>query len=538
MSDATALRLNAARLETALLHLPPLSHCPDAAVVLDALAGLPDDFAPEQIIAAWPHGHGAPVVWPALLANLGYVVEQGRRAGATRQSAHVVQTFVGAGNEIWVQRHGGAWWRARGREVAAPPPAKRSAMMRLLPRDEDKTGAHALDLAWRRHRGLIVPLLVSSLLVQALGVLVPLFIMVVYDHVIDGHAPVGYAGMLCGLVAVLGVESTLRHLRGRLLARLGVRGSSLVANLVVGHLLHLPAALLERVAISSQLSRLRGLDIIRDIATSPLVMGLLDLPFVLLVLLAMAFIGGVLAWVPLVLVLGYGMLIAALAPWVKRVMVRQARAQEERQDLVLEACLHAAPLRADGLAEQWLERLRDSGRAAIETSEEGTHQQHVLEVLTQVGSSIAGLSTLAAGVALVQDGLMTAGALVAVMMLVWRMLAPLSLLCTSLPRLIQIRQTVKQLNALLAVAPETAPLAVVPMPQMAPAQLRGELEFHRVGLRYTRDNAPVFSNLSFRARAGEVVAIMGYNGSGKSSLLKLVMGFYPPAGGRGAAGRG
>ena len=59
-------------------------------------------------------------------------------------------------------------------------------------------------------------------------------------------------------------------------------------------------------------------------------------------------------------------------------------------------------------------------------------------------------------------------------------------------------------------------------------KMRGELSFSKVGLRYTSDTDPVFSGLSFDLKPGQILAVTGGNGSGKSTILKLINGLYNP----------
>ncbi|MBA3937057.1 MAG: ABC transporter ATP-binding protein [Planctomycetes bacterium] len=60
---------------------------------------------------------------------------------------------------------------------------------------------------------------------------------------------------------------------------------------------------------------------------------------------------------------------------------------------------------------------------------------------------------------------------------------------------------------------------------------RGELAFEQVDFAYTAD-APVLRQVSFSARPGQVVAILGATGSGKTSLMGLIPRFYDPTAGR------
>lgn len=56
-------------------------------------------------------------------------------------------------------------------------------------------------------------------------------------------------------------------------------------------------------------------------------------------------------------------------------------------------------------------------------------------------------------------------------------------------------------------------------------RLRGDIEFNAVGFEYVQDN-PVLHDISFRAEPGQVVALMGPTGAGKTSLMNLLPRFY------------
>ena len=61
--------------------------------------------------------------------------------------------------------------------------------------------------------------------------------------------------------------------------------------------------------------------------------------------------------------------------------------------------------------------------------------------------------------------------------------------------------------------------------------VRGEIVFEDVSFEYTPD-APVLHNVSFRCEAGQIVALLGSTGSGKTSLVNLLPRFYEYTGGR------
>jgi ATP-binding cassette, subfamily B, multidrug efflux pump len=57
-------------------------------------------------------------------------------------------------------------------------------------------------------------------------------------------------------------------------------------------------------------------------------------------------------------------------------------------------------------------------------------------------------------------------------------------------------------------------------------RLKGDVRFEHVGFRYARSGALLLEDISFHARPGEVVALVGPTGSGKSTIVNLMPRFY------------
>jgi ATP-binding cassette subfamily B protein len=63
-------------------------------------------------------------------------------------------------------------------------------------------------------------------------------------------------------------------------------------------------------------------------------------------------------------------------------------------------------------------------------------------------------------------------------------------------------------------------------------EVKGDVNFENVTFRYFGGGEPVLNNVSFEARRGETVALLGATGSGKTTIINLLPRFYDPSEGR------
>ncbi len=78
----------------------------------------------------------------------------------------------------------------------------------------------------------------------------------------------------------------------------------------------------------------------------------------------------------------------------------------------------------------------------------------------------------------------------------------------------------------------TNPDIIDPQQPKIPHSNRGTVEFDQVSFRYPGAEQPALKNISFRANPGELTAIIGGTGSGKSTLINLIIRFYDVESGR------
>lgn len=378
-----------------------------------------------------------------------------------------------------------------------------------------------------RFRPILALGLGLTLMINLISLAIPLFVMAVYDSVVGTESVSMLLHLAAGAILVLGSDFTLRRLRTRAVSYFGARVDNLVGNEVFRHILYLPPVYTERATISSQVARIKDFDGIRDFVTGPQALILFDLPFVAVFLVAIALLAGPVVFVPLLMIALFSALYWLFRGRVSRAVAKSARAVAERQEFVIETMNNLRSLKYTNSTNIWMERYRKISAKAAMAGFQTARINAVISATAQFLMMVAGLATITLGALQVIDGALSVGALIATMILVWRSLAPLQLAFVSLPRLAQVLSGTHQIDAIMRLPQERGREDFVPL---APT-VAGDIHFSHITFRYAPDADPVLWGIDFSIKSGEVVALVGNNGCGKSTIAKLLLALHRPQSG-------
>ena len=148
-----------------------------------------------------------------------------------------------------------------------------------------------------------------------------------------------------------------------------------------------------------------------------------------------------------------------------------------------------------------------------------------IEILTAIALALVlwygGLRTL--------GGTLTIGVLAAFIQLTRRFFQPLQDLSEKFNLLQSAMASSERIFRLLN---EPVAIAETGTPRALPEPARGEVRFESVWFRYGDSGPWVLSDVSFTARPGETVALVGHTGAGKTTIISLLLRFYEPTRGR------
>ncbi|MBF0215101.1 MAG: lantibiotic ABC transporter, partial [Magnetococcales bacterium] len=302
-----------------------------------------------------------------------------------------------------------------------------------------------------RFRQLIVYIFMVTFAITLLQVAPPLFTMAVYDRVVGSRSLETLSYLLIGIGVVMVFEWLMRKLRTKMLMYIGSRMDSIVSNAIFMRILSLTPSYTERAPTGAQVARIKDFDSVREFFTGPLMMVFFELPFSIVFFVVIAILGGPLALVPMVTMVLFVALWAVMMPMVAREEARSRRASSRKQEFVVEALGRMRALKYSGMESIWLERFRQlSAQSAMANFRTAIINAAVssLSTVLIVGS---GVTVIGLGVFRVIDGVMTTGGLVASMVLVWRVLAPIQSAFIAMTRLEQVRSSITQINGLMNV---------------------------------------------------------------------------------------
>lgn len=367
---------------------------------------------------------------------------------------------------------------------------------------------------------------VASLLIQALGFVAPAVLAMTVDTLIPWrHEQSIYLAGLAILIAAL-VHFWITFVRGRILKVVDVLVESRMRSGFFHHLVHLPYRFFLDHPRGDLLQRLNSQWQVRQALSAATISTVLDAGTAFFFLIALVSVDtGVACFAVVLAALQCSI---GLLSWSTRERLMDAylhadaACQSRQVELLANIYSAKAMGRELALLHQWsasfVEQLRaDRIRGNFEALV--TALQQALSMLCPAAILVfAGIS--------VTRGELGLGALFAVSALLPAFMVPVVKLSSAAQAIAEARSVATRINDVLAQELEGQHDGGTVIPH----RLRGEVTFDRVNFGFARDKSLV-KDLSLRIEAGSSVAFVGSTGSGKSTIVNLLLGLLRPTSG-------
>jgi ATP-binding cassette, subfamily B, multidrug efflux pump len=366
---------------------------------------------------------------------------------------------------------------------------------------------------------LLLPLTAAAKLVQ------PWLLMVAIDRYILPGDLAGLPGLAALFLLALTVESGLLFIQGYLVQAVGQRIMADLRRDGFRRLLRLPVAFFDRHPSGRLVTRLTSdVENVGELFGAGVVAALGDL-------VTLGGIVAVMLWLDVSLslvafaVLPLLLLTGLLFRRYMRQSMRQVRARlAGLNGFVAERLAGMTEVRLFGQERRTLEEFDELQQAYCQSTVRVIDWDATLFAVVEALGAVAIAAILWRGGGEVVSGVATFGLLVAFIEYVQKFFAPLRDLSAKYSVIQASNASLERIYDLLDQPPE---------PQgTGQACTAGAASVHFEGVGFTYDGkTPVLQEIDLTVDAGETVALVGATGSGKTTMARLLLGFYPPAAG-------
>jgi ATP-binding cassette, subfamily C, bacterial LapB len=385
----------------------------------------------------------------------------------------------------------------------------------------DKQGGWVKSIFSRFHKLGAIAILIS-LVLTILALLQPLFIMMLFGQMSSNDSIEPLVALSYGVALYLSANIILSIYRYNILNYISTRIGLILDSQILRRILYIPLAFTEKASLGSQISRIKDFQTVQKFINSRSAISLLELPFLAILIAALFAIGGVLGFIPIAGIIIFFIFGIVINPFVKNINSSSSAVSSTKQDLTVEILTNLEAIKDTNSEQIWLDKYTDFTAKAITSSWASDKINSFINNFSSLIVSISGLATITVGAVRVINGEMGTGALMASMLLTWRILGPLRSGFSVITQFNKITKSVKQADRLMNMNIENNPLSSIALER----PIAGKITFNQVSLRYTADSQPALVGVSFNVMPSEMLLIRGSSGSGKSTLLKLMLGLY------------
>lgn len=372
---------------------------------------------------------------------------------------------------------------------------------------------------WPQRAALAAPLLWSTFAINILGLALPLAVLQVYDRVLAESTPGRWLAILMGVLAAIAGESLLRLARAYTAGRMGSRREQQMTLLFLKHLFSAGPG---NEGSGQHLHTLDALAKLREFSSGQAFTVLLEVPFALIYLALIGYLGGVLVLVPLGLLLVFGWREVNQGEKLVHRMAKRDRAEVVRQDALIEGLERLHSVKAEGRL-RWLQRrLEKHHRIVAEAS------RPVVSVACKayqdglLFSQVMLAAVTMAGTPLVLSGEISLGALMACVLVSGRLTSPIQRGLGLYTRVQEARLARDRVQRVL-----TQPMVFGTATTPNDNHFAGSMELRRLGIKSASTGKWLLRQMQFQAGRGHTIALEPNQPLTGTLLMQTLAGLRP-----------
>jgi HlyB family type I secretion system ABC transporter len=380
------------------------------------------------------------------------------------------------------------------------------------------------------HSLVMVEVFIASVFIQIFGLITPLFTQLILDRVVVQRSELTLTAVGLGLLMFSLFRVAMMGLRQYLLDHTANRIDLALIVGFIRHTLRLPLNFFESRYVGDIISRVQENRKIQRFLSGEALSILLDLLTVFIYVGLMFWYSWKMALLVLVIVPPFALLALIATPFLQRISREIFNAVAKESSYLIESLTGVRTVKATAVEQtvrwHWEELLNKE----IKTNFAGQVISNRLQIFSNTIQAIVTTALLWFGAHLVIHNQLTIGQLVAFNLLLSNIITPFQRLTVLWNQIQEVIIAVERINDVLDSEPEED---LHQQPRQNLPQLQGNIRFDNVTFRYhPESDINILENLSFEVKPGQMVALVGRSGSGKTTISKLVLGLYPATDGK------
>ena len=373
--------------------------------------------------------------------------------------------------------------------------------------------------------GLMAEMVAAALFANILALASPLFVIQVLNRYVAQGVDATLATLTAGVVAAIFLELGFRQIRMRLAGAINAPYDRKLAGAAFQTLTRTRIGAVDQLPSGVRQEMIAGAEKVQAAYSPSNVGAIMDVPFALLFIGVLYLLNSTLALVVIVFV-SLGFLVSAIALTSLRGPSREMMAASGRRGGLIASAIHAGDtvraFNAGGfMSRLWSEETGTFQRLARRVSQ----RQGFVQSLGMTIQAMMSMAVIAVGALQVVKGHMDVGAMIGANILAARALGPIIRLATLSEAIAKSRQALNMFQ-------EFAKLPAEKVEGTALTKFSGALEFQDMAFAHPGAKTPLFESVNLKLEPASVLVFAGANGSGKTTMARLLAGLVEPTRGR------
>lgn len=378
----------------------------------------------------------------------------------------------------------------------------------------------------KKSKSIYIDVLIASFIINLFVLASPLFTMNVYDRVVPNNATETLWVLALGVFVVYSVDLVIKLLRSYFLETASKKSDIIMSSIIFERVLDIKLSV-RPASVGSFAQNLKDFDTLKSFFTSASIAAIVDLPFSVIFLITIYFLAGHIVIVPICIIL----CILAYTFFIRKPLQKSIESTYEasayKNGILIESLnnLETLKLLSAASSAQWVyeEATGEIANKSIKNKLLSASIPMVTGFLVQVNT----IAIIVLGVYMIKDMELSMGGLVASVILSSRAITPMGQVASLVSNYEQTKTAYKSLDDIMKLPVERDSGKKF----VRRNSFEGGIEFKKVSFSYPNAQKKSLDEVSFVISPGEKVAIIGKNGSGKTTIEKLLMGLYEPTSG-------